>query len=291
MQAQVRQLVAPESGAFFFQRCQIRSRQLHPSSELYRCQRLIDCCSLVPLAPSSIGSRLLQHYRAPPNERGSGKERGHGVELPICPACNEELEPGKHHNKCKAGRTTNPPSKRAPKASAAGSRSTKSARQAVVSKRLVAREPSGVDATCTPRNDTEHNSMGAPPTNTARCVTRTTIDDMDVSQGAFMVRNPLNVPHFELLDGGRSGRQCWVPANTVHSLCATCFILFSVCRCLSFSPAIRKGPRLDHKPRCGTTTCIEVAHLAVSVRIVLYSIVSSSHIRRAGAGCAWLSHV
>lgn len=42
------------------------------------------------------------------------------MELPICPACGEELEPGKHHNKCKAGRTTNPPSKRVPKASATG---------------------------------------------------------------------------------------------------------------------------------------------------------------------------
>ena len=72
--------------------------------------------------------RLKVHYRAPPNERGSGKERGHGVELPICPACGEELEPGKHHNKCKAGRTTNPPSKRVPKAGAAAARGTKPAR-------------------------------------------------------------------------------------------------------------------------------------------------------------------
>lgn len=68
------------------------------------------------------------HYRAPPNERGSGKERGHGVELPICPACGEELEPGKHHNKCKAGRTTNPPSKRVSKTGAAAARGAKPAR-------------------------------------------------------------------------------------------------------------------------------------------------------------------
>jgi hypothetical protein len=64
------------------------------------------------------------HYRAPPNERGSGKERGHGVELPVCPACGEELEPGKHHNRCKAGRTTNPPSKRMAKGSDTGARGT-----------------------------------------------------------------------------------------------------------------------------------------------------------------------
>lgn len=47
------------------------------------------------------------------------------MELPICPACGEELEPGKHHNKCKAGRTTNPPSKRVSKVSTTGTKSTK----------------------------------------------------------------------------------------------------------------------------------------------------------------------
>lgn len=132
---------------------------------------------------------MLQHHRAPPNERGSGKERGHGVELPICPACNEQLEPGKHHNKCKAGRTTNPPSKRAPKASSAGNRSTKSTRHAVLSKRLVAREPSCVDATCTQRKDAENDSMGVAPSN-ARCDPRSRIDEMEVAQGTFMVRVP-----------------------------------------------------------------------------------------------------
>ena len=186
--------MALESGAFFWQRCRKRSRQ-HTTSPVKcadgRVRRLsaLSCQYYLLMAV-----RLLQHYRAPPNERGSGKERGHGVEL-ICPACNEKLEPGKHHNKCKAGRTTNPPSKRAPKASTAGTRSTKSARHAAVSKRLVAREPSGVDAACTPRNDTEHNSMDAPPSNTARCVPGTRMDEMDVAQGAFMVRSYLNTPH------------------------------------------------------------------------------------------------
>lgn len=82
------------------------------------------------------------HYRAPPNERGSGKERGHGVELPICPACGEELEPGKHHNKCKAGRTTNPPSKRVPKAGASNARNAKNSRgpAAATAKRKPKRE-------------------------------------------------------------------------------------------------------------------------------------------------------
>ena len=90
--------------------------------------------------------RLKVHYRAPPNERGSGKERGHGVELPICPACGEDLEPGKHHNKCKAGRTTNPPSKRAPKAGAGGKSGGRGASGAA--KKRVKREvPNAVDTT------------------------------------------------------------------------------------------------------------------------------------------------
>jgi hypothetical protein len=85
--------------------------------------------------------RLKVHYRAPPNERGSGKERGHGVELPICPACGEELEPGKHHNKCKAGRTTNPPSKRASKNGSVTVRSKQSRAAHARAKKKVKREP------------------------------------------------------------------------------------------------------------------------------------------------------
>lgn len=48
--------------------------------------------------------RLKVHYRAPPDVRGSGKERGHGTELKFCPKCNKELKAGKHHVGCSAGR-------------------------------------------------------------------------------------------------------------------------------------------------------------------------------------------
>lgn len=48
--------------------------------------------------------RLKVHYRAPPDVRGSGKERGHGTELQFCPKCGKELKPGKHHVGCFAGR-------------------------------------------------------------------------------------------------------------------------------------------------------------------------------------------
>eukprot|EP00884_Botryococcus_braunii_P003922 jgi/Botrbrau1/13530/Bobra.0347s0014.1 len=49
--------------------------------------------------------RLKVHYRAPPDVRGSGKERGHGCELQYCPKCGKELRAGKHHVGCFAGRT------------------------------------------------------------------------------------------------------------------------------------------------------------------------------------------
>jgi hypothetical protein len=48
--------------------------------------------------------RLKVHYRAPPDVRGSGKERGHGCELQYCPKCGKELRAGKHHVGCFAGR-------------------------------------------------------------------------------------------------------------------------------------------------------------------------------------------
>ena len=49
--------------------------------------------------------RLKVHYRAPPDIRGSGKERGHGTELTHCPKCGKALKPGKHHVGCSAGKT------------------------------------------------------------------------------------------------------------------------------------------------------------------------------------------
>eukprot|EP00887_Chlorella_sp_A99_P005318 scaffold1.g5318.t1 len=49
--------------------------------------------------------RLKVHYRAPPDVRGSGKERGHGTELSFCPKCGKDLHPGKHHVGCVAGKS------------------------------------------------------------------------------------------------------------------------------------------------------------------------------------------
>lgn len=42
--------------------------------------------------------------RAPPDIRGSGKERGHGTELTHCPKCGKGLKPGKHHVGCSGGK-------------------------------------------------------------------------------------------------------------------------------------------------------------------------------------------
>lgn len=47
------------------------------------------------------------HYRAPPDARGSGKERGHGCELQQCPKCEKELKQGKHHVGCFANKGNN----------------------------------------------------------------------------------------------------------------------------------------------------------------------------------------
>ncbi|KAK9802020.1 hypothetical protein WJX73_002239 [Symbiochloris irregularis] len=52
--------------------------------------------------------RLKVHYRAPPDIRGSGKERGHSMELTSCPKCRKELKPGKHHTGCRSSTRTGP---------------------------------------------------------------------------------------------------------------------------------------------------------------------------------------
>lgn len=49
--------------------------------------------------------RLKVHFRAPPDIRGSGKERGHGTELTHCPKCGKTLKPGKHHVGCSGSKT------------------------------------------------------------------------------------------------------------------------------------------------------------------------------------------
>lgn len=48
--------------------------------------------------------RLKVHYRAASDVRGSGRERGHGLELPACPKCGKVLERGRHHVNCAAGK-------------------------------------------------------------------------------------------------------------------------------------------------------------------------------------------
>ncbi|GIL56533.1 hypothetical protein Vafri_11884 [Volvox africanus] len=50
--------------------------------------------------------RLKVHFRAPPDIRGSGKERGHGTELTHCPKCGKTLKPGKHHVGCSGSKTS-----------------------------------------------------------------------------------------------------------------------------------------------------------------------------------------
>jgi len=51
--------------------------------------------------------RMQVHYRAPPDARGSGKERGHGCELQQCPKCEKELKQGRHHVGCFANKGSN----------------------------------------------------------------------------------------------------------------------------------------------------------------------------------------
>lgn len=47
--------------------------------------------------------RLKVHFRAPPDNKGSGVERGHNAELEYCPRCFTKLEAGKHHVGCRSG--------------------------------------------------------------------------------------------------------------------------------------------------------------------------------------------
>jgi hypothetical protein len=56
-----------------------------------------------PFPPPPLCRRLKVHYRAPPDVRGSGRERGHGRELTHCPKCAAPLEAGRHHVGCSAG--------------------------------------------------------------------------------------------------------------------------------------------------------------------------------------------
>lgn len=129
------------------------------------------------------------HYRAPPNERGSGKERGHGVELPICPACGETLQPKTHHNRCRAGRTSQP-AKSAIKHRGKGSRPSNASASA---KRRVGREEpkcdemaSANDAIGVPTALTEPG-ISLPAKDMPSC---SAVDYMDeLPQNAFMVRN------------------------------------------------------------------------------------------------------
>ncbi len=71
----------------------------------------------MPCRSTKLLSRALfqVHYRAPPNIRGSGKERGHGCELRQCPKCGKELTSGKHHVGCSTANKATPrkPAKRA----------------------------------------------------------------------------------------------------------------------------------------------------------------------------------
>lgn len=64
--------------------------------------RLLSAPQTKGLTPVFSLCRLKVHYRAPPNARGSGVERGHGMELPFCPLCNLDLRDVKYH-KCAAG--------------------------------------------------------------------------------------------------------------------------------------------------------------------------------------------
>lgn len=70
-----------------------------------------DACSRLAwpgLIPTAFTDADPESYtpdrRAPPDIRGSGKERGHGTELTHCPKCGKGLKPGKHHVGCSGGK-------------------------------------------------------------------------------------------------------------------------------------------------------------------------------------------
>lgn len=80
--------------ALYFNICSRKARQISIS-----CLELRDC---EPLYLPFIS-------RAPPDVRGSGRERGHGTELASCPRCAAILRPGKHHVGCAAGKLSSRP--------------------------------------------------------------------------------------------------------------------------------------------------------------------------------------
>ena len=55
-----------------------------------------------PALDDITGPCVQVHYRAAPDIRGSGKERGHGIELQECPLCHVKLQPRRHHVGCSA---------------------------------------------------------------------------------------------------------------------------------------------------------------------------------------------
>ena len=68
-------------------------------------QQLVDLSIALAQMYSDLSVQV--HYRAPPDARGSGKERGHGCELQQCPKCEKELKQGKHHVGCFANKGNN----------------------------------------------------------------------------------------------------------------------------------------------------------------------------------------
>jgi len=76
-----------------------------PSRRRRRFRRCPQPCNFSHPFSTRNPRRLKVHYRAPPDIRGSGKERGHGTELQYCPRCGKELKAGKHHVGCFAGRS------------------------------------------------------------------------------------------------------------------------------------------------------------------------------------------
>lgn len=68
--------------------CLVASRAGGPAPACWMCCLL--CCCLTSACCAAL--LLLLPDRAPPNVRGSGKERGHGMRLDRCPKCNAVLK-------------------------------------------------------------------------------------------------------------------------------------------------------------------------------------------------------